>query len=306
VSPQRPSSSGANGREQGDSVFASAGPRSLTRREFDEVIRRAAEIAASEPEGGDSALTEQELFRIAGEVGLDERHVRKALTQVRSSPPTPRSPVSALYGPTFVVASRVVPGDREGLADKIDEFMVAGRLLQTVRKGPSVLQYRPAVDWASQIARAASSTSRKYYVAAAKRVEVRFQQLDEVSTLVEIEVEPGTRDDYMAGGIIGGLGGGSAAGMGVGFAIAATGPVALGVAAGVAVGSALLGGLCWVTGYYHKKRLLEVRSEVEGILDALEMGETLEPRPSSWRRWVRRRFHGVAKELLGEADDFGR
>ena len=135
--------------------------RSLTRKEFDEVIRRAAEIAASEPEGGDSGLTESDLFRIAGEVGLDERHVQKALVQVRTSPPTGKGAVAALYGPNFVVASRVVPGSREELAKKIDEFMVAGQLLQAVRKSSSVLLYRPAVDWASQIARAASSTSRK-------------------------------------------------------------------------------------------------------------------------------------------------
>ena len=276
--------------------------RSLTRKEFDEVIRRAAEIAVSEPEGGDSGLTERDLFRIAQEVGLDERHVRKALVQVRSSPPTGRGPATALYGPTFVAASRVVPGDREELGRKIDEFMVAGQLLQAVRRGSSVLLYRPAVDWASQIARAASSTSRKYYVASSKRVEVRFEPVEEGRTLVEIEVEPGTRDDYMAGGIIGGLGGGAGAGVGVGLAIAAAGPAVLGIAAGVAVGSAVLGGLCWVTGFYHKRRLLEVRAEIEGILDRLEAGESLEPPPSSWRRWVRRHFHGVAKDLLGEAE----
>jgi hypothetical protein len=187
----------------------------------------------------------------------------------------------------------------------IDDFLVAGRLLQTVRRGSSVLQYRPAVDWASQIARAASSTSRKYYVASAKRVEVRLEEVDEGHTLVEIEVEPGTRDDYAAGGITGGIAGGGALGTGVGWAIAAAGPAALAVAAGVLVGSAFLGGLCWITGYFHKKRLLEVRAEVEGILDRLEAGETLEPPPPSWRRWVRRHFHGVARELLGEGDEPG-
>ena len=276
--------------------------RSLTRKEFDEVIRRAAEIAASEPEAGDSALTEQDLFRIAQDVGLDERHVRKALMQVRSSPPVGRGPVAALYGPSFVASSRVVPGSREELAVTIDEFMVAGQLLQSVRRGTSVLLYRPAVDWASQIARAASSTSRKYYVASAKKVEVRLEAMEEGRTLVEIEVEPGTRDDYLIGGIIGGLGGGAGAGIGVGFAVALAGPAALGVAAGVAAGSAVLGGICWVTGYYHKRRLLEVRSEIEGILDRLEGGESLEPPPSSWRRWVRRHFHGVAKDLLGDTE----
>ena len=45
--------------------------RSLTRKQFDEVIRRAAELAASEPDGGESTLNEEELFRIAREVGLE-------------------------------------------------------------------------------------------------------------------------------------------------------------------------------------------------------------------------------------------
>jgi hypothetical protein len=276
--------------------------RSLTRKEFDEVIRRAAEIAATEPEGGGSDLTESDLFRIAGEVGLEERHVRKALAQVRSSPPVGRGPVASLYGPSYVAASRVVPGFPDELGRKIDEFMVAGQLLQAVRKSNSLLLYRPAVDWASQIARAASSTSKKYYVASAKRVEVRLEPLEEGRALVTIEVEPGTRDDFLAGGIIGGLGGGAGAGVGAGLALAALGPAALGVAAGIAVGSGVLGGICWLAGSRHKRRLLEVRSEIEGILDRLEMGESLEPPHPSWRRWVRRHFHGVARELLGDEE----
>jgi len=150
---------------------------------------------------------------------------------------------------------------------------------------------------------AASSTSRKYYVASAKRVEVRFESVEDGRTLVELEVEPGTRDDYMVGGVMGGLGGGAGAGVGVALAVATAGPVALAVASGIAMGSAVFGGLCWITGYYHKKRLLDVRAEMEGILDRLELGETLQPPPSSWRRWVRRHFHGVAKELLGNPAD---
>ena len=97
--------------------------RNLTRKEFDEVIRRAAEIAASEPEAGESALTETELLRIAGEVGLEERHVRKALAQVRSAPPTAGGIIASLYGPPFVVASRVVPGTKEALIETIDDLL---------------------------------------------------------------------------------------------------------------------------------------------------------------------------------------
>ena len=162
--------------------------RGLTRREFDEIIRRAAELAASEPEGSEGGLTEAELFRIAGEVGLEERHVRNALTQVRSAPPS-RGPVATVFGPAHLCVSRVVPGTKEQLARVLDEFLVAGRLLQPVRRGGSVLQYRPAVDWASQIARAASATSRRYYVAAAKKVEIRMEGTGDSATRVEIEVE---------------------------------------------------------------------------------------------------------------------
>ena len=58
--------------------------RSLTREEFDAVIRRAAELAASDPDAGEGRLSEVELYRIAGEVGLSEGHVRTALAEVRS------------------------------------------------------------------------------------------------------------------------------------------------------------------------------------------------------------------------------
>jgi hypothetical protein len=83
------------------------------------------------------------------------------------------------------------------------------------------------------------------------------------------------------------------------------GAAALGVGLGIVAGTGVLGSIAWVSGYYHKKRLLQVRAEMEGILDRLEAGESLEPPPSSWRRWVRRHFHGVAKEFLGEADTEG-
>jgi len=277
--------------------------RSITRKEFDEVIRRAAEIAASEPDGGDSALTEQDLFRIAREVGLEERHVRKALVQVRSSAPGARGPLSAVYGPSFVVASRVVPGTREVLGARIDDFMVAGNLLESVRRTSDVLQYRPPVDWVSQIARAAASTSRKHRVASAKRVEVRFEPVDDGNVYVELEVDPATRGDYLAGGLVGGLAGGGVSGAGVALALAAAVPVTAGVAvgAGILVGSAVFGGISWLTGHHHKRRLTEVRSEIEGILDRLESGESLEPPPASWRRWVQRHFRGVARDLMGES-----
>ena len=101
--------------------------RSLTRREFDDVIRRASELAARESDSGEDALDEGELLRIAREVGLSERHVRMALVELHSGARGPTGgAMERLFGPESVRAGRVVPGAPRELAGKLDEFLVGG------------------------------------------------------------------------------------------------------------------------------------------------------------------------------------
>jgi hypothetical protein len=278
--------------------------RSLTRAEFDSVIRRAAELSSSDPEASEGALSESELFRIAGEVGLDEGHVRRALAEVRAGAPPAASGsgvIQRVFGPAHVRVSRVVPGTPDQLAQKIDDYMVSTQLLQRVRRGHAVLQYRPAADWASQVARAAGM--RKYYIASAKTVEVQLDTVEAARTLVTFTIEPGTRGNDVTGAIVGGAFGSAAAGTGtaIGAALLLTSgtiPIVVGVAVGTGVWSAIFFG----TGAAHRKKLEDVRVEAEGVLDALETGTSLEPPPPAWRKWVKRHFHGVARDILGEEE----
>ena len=271
---------------------------SLTRREFDEVIRRASELAARESDSREGALEEGELLRIAREVGLPERHVRMALAELRSGTMVPTGgPMERLFGPETVRAGRVVPGSSRELAAKLDDFLVGGRLLQAVRKTDRRLQHRPAVAWASQVARVASATSRRYYVAAARSVDIRLEEIEPGQTLVDIEVDPGTRGDSVGGAVAGTLAG-VAGGAGATFALVSVAPLVVAVAAGALLAAALgAGSMSWA-GSSHRRRLRDVLAEVEGILDDLENGEMLEPPPPSWRQWVKRHFHGVAKDFL--------
>ena len=269
--------------------------RSLTRREFDAVIRRAAELSSSESDGAEGELTEGELFRIAGEVGLSESHVRRALLDVRGEIEA-SGPLDRVFGPSTVRASRVVEGTPEELIKNIDEFLVASRLLQRVRRTVDLLQYRPAVDWASQLARAASFSSWKYYIASARLVEVSLEPVDDERTLVRILVEPGTRSEAIIGSVLGGGSGGAVAGVVSGGVIATFAPFGLAVAAGVVLGGGVSTGIVYAIGRSHKKNLGEAQVEVEGVLDALESGASLEPPPASWRRWVKRQFHGMARD----------
>jgi hypothetical protein len=274
--------------------------RSLSRREFDAVIRRAADLSSADV-GGDGALTEAELFRIAGEVGLSDAHVRMALVEVRSGA-VEGNAIDRIFGPLFISTSRVVSGNIDAITQAIDDFLVATQILQPVRRSPGVLQYRPAVDWASQLARAASFSSRKYYLASAKSVEVRLEDVGSGTVRVQFVVDPGTRGDSVLGA---GLGGGTAGvGLGslAGWALASSTPVGLAVGVGVVVGTALTGGITYATGIAHKQKLVEVQTEIEGVLDTLELGESLEPPPASWRRWVKRHFHGVARDVISDKD----
>jgi len=63
------------------------------------------------------------------------------------------------------------------------------------------------------------------------------------------------------------------------------------------------GAIAYGVGQSHKRKLIEVRAEIEGVLDSLEAGASLQPPPPSWRRWVKRHFHGVARDFMGDEDE---
>jgi hypothetical protein len=280
--------------------------RSLTRHEFDAVIRRAAELASSDPEAAEGALTESELFRIANEVGLSEGHVRMALAEVRSGVEGGSGFLDRVFGPAFVRASRVVPGTPEKVSQGIDEFLVSTQLLQRVRRTGTMLSYRPAVDWASQVARAASFSSRKYFIASARSVEVQLEAVGDDRTLVQFLVDPGTRGNDVGGAVFGGAVASGAAGTASAFGLTLVAPWALAVGAGAVVAGGLWSVIFFATGSAHRRKVRDVQAEIEGVLDSLETGASLEPPPPAWRKWVKRHFHGVARDILGEEETRGR
>ena len=282
--------------------MSSRGP--LTRRDFDEVMRRAAELAADDPDGAADAFSDAEVVRIGREVGLPERHVRRALAERRAAGGGVgrggwRDAVGMVLLRDEVKASRTIARSRARIRRELDDFMVGGQLLQRVRGKDDLLQYRPAVDWASRVARAASFRSRQHYVASARLVEVRLERLEAESTLVEVRVDPGIAGNYRNWWIMATCTAGGAAGVGVAmslppslFAVGALGAAA----AAASVLTSLL--VAMLAGPGFRRRVADVRTEVEGVLDGLETENGLEPPPPAWRRWVRRHFHGVAREMM--------
>ena len=276
--------------------------RAISRRDFDQVMRRASELAAAEPGGAEGEFSDAEVLRIGREAGLAEHHVRRALTELRSGGGRAlrrRSGIHELIEPGEVRGSRVVGRPRAALRRELDDFLAGGQLLQRMRRRDDLLQYRPAIDWASRVARAASSTSRQHYVATSRLVEVRLDELEGGATQVDILVDPGISGDYRGRAVLGSGIVGLAVGYGTAAAIATVFSLTAAAVCGLVAGSAAAVGIAVLAGRGFQRRLSEIHLEVEGILDGLERSGGLEPPPPAWRRWVRRHFHGVAREMTG-------
>lgn len=277
--------------------------RNLSRQQFDSVIRRAAELATADLDAKEGRMSEVELFRIASEVGLRETDVRKALMEVRSSGGGGTT-LDRIFGFETVTASRVVSDAKVDLKDRLDDFLVASQLLRPVRRTPDLLVYQPAVDWVSRLARAASFTSQEHYIASAKSVEVRLEKLDDEGVLVELLVDHGNRSAWITQAVLGGGVVGAAAGALVTVlgGIVTGGLITLPSVAGfftclgvwIVVGNGVV--------QRRKTKIAQVIAEIDGVLDRLETREALEPPPASWRRWVKRHFHGVARDFSRTAE----
>ena len=272
--------------------------RSLTRTEFEAVMKWASELAVSDPYDGQSTLDEAEVFRIASEVGLPHKHVRRALAEMRSDE-NPNGITDRWFGAPQVWGSRVVQASQEDLRRTLAEFLVAGNLLEAVRQGTDLLLYRPAVDWILHFARAGASLSRRAHWASAKEIEIHLEGVDAQSTLIEIRVEPDIRGSYTVGAGLTGLvlGGGTA------FGVGALSVGVLGLPVGAAFGGlsavVIAAATARVIGRYSMRVREEVQQELEGVLDRLEQGEDLAPPPASWRRWVMDPARRFRVEIVG-------
>ena len=287
-----------------DDTMGEGKSRSLTRTEFETVMKRASELAISDPYDGQNTLDEAEVFRIASEVGLPREHVRRALAEMRLHE-NPTGIIDRWFGARQVRGSRVVQASKEDLRHTLDEFLVAGNLLEAVRERTDLLLYRPAEDWISHIARAGASLSRRARLAAAKEIEVHLEDVDARSTLIEIRVDPNIRGSYTVGAGFAGLvlGSGTAFGVAVLMGAVLAFPLAVALTSGGLSAVAMAAVTARITGRYSQRAREEVQQELEGVLDKLEQGDDLAPPPASWRRWVMDQARRFRVEIKGSKRD---
>lgn len=265
-------------------VRPSRGETDLPADRLEHVIRRAAELQHSAGDASPDTLSRDEVLRIGREVGLEPRHVRRALAEQRAESLLPQMPeddaVLRTLGSGLVRASRAVPGDRAEVQEKVEEHFRTRESLQAVRQRPGRSLWEPAEGLLSKMQRTMDVGGRGYELAEARSVELSVSDLEEGWSLVALTVDArNVRGQHAVSWLAG-----SAPGW---FLAALTFELALGVpwlVTGPLAGAGVLGtgavGGRW--SFERKRRRMEL--VVSGLLDRLEQGAGLEPdRPPGWR-----------------------
>lgn len=280
---------------QGDTE---AQPPAIVRADLEAVIRRAVELSLTEREAQEQ-LSEDEVIRIATEVGLPAHLARQALYE-RPLLDSPEAPLDGWFGRGIIAASRSIPrADADRLRRRLEDYLSTHEYLQLVRRRGGRLFFVPAEDTISALARGLFRPSSRYQLARARRVLVDVRSLDESSSHVQIATDYSQQRQSAARGaaIGGGIAGVALGGLGAAL-IAVQAPP--GIVAGIAeigaflgIGAATVASTLRIAGRGFKRRMAEARTELEGLLDRAEHGERLEPPPAPWRRKLQQRLRGI-------------
>ncbi|MEN8144954.1 MAG: hypothetical protein ABFS14_08385 [Gemmatimonadota bacterium] len=246
----------------------------LSGRQLEAVIQRAAELQLHRTEAADR-LSDDEVVRIADEVGLEERYVRQALAETRAnalvpSRPSDRSLAVRAWGSAHVQFTRVVTGSPAQVLSKLEEYFEAQATLRRVRDQRERQIWEPATDLLSQLQRGFDVGGKGYELAKARRVEVMVEPLESDRSLVTLRAD---LSNQRRGHAIGWLIGAAAIGAPVAaILIAQAGfpPLLTLPLSGAVAGLATL-----FTRATFRRQRAKVEIVIEGLLDRIERGSEL-------------------------------
>jgi hypothetical protein len=283
--------------EAPDRKDAEAAQRAITRRDFEVVIRRAAELSAGEAEGDEESLSEAEVIRIATELGLPARHVRQALFELPEIA-APEVGREDYFGQPVLTATRVVPGRAEDQLRRIEDYLTTREYLQTVRRRADRAFFMPADDAISNLARGLLRPSRRYFLSRAHRVIVSVRPIEESQAHVQIAVDlsdqrkQAVRSGWIAGSFLGAVIGGGASLAVVLADLPSAAAVAAHITAFAAGFAGTLTASLATSRAAFRRALAGAKFELDGLLDRAEHGQSLEPPPAPWRKRIQQKLMG--------------
>jgi hypothetical protein len=242
----------------------------LDRAALERVISRAAQLQAG-AQDFDEGLTEADLLRLGGEVGIPAPFLRQALLEERTRVVVPdeRGARAWLAGPRRLVAERTVGAPAAQVRKALEHWMATGELLAVKRRFPDQVAWEPQKGAIASLKRSFGIGGRDYRLAEAREVVGQVAEIAPDRSHVRLVADLGnTQQAYLAGASILTLAGAAATGvlLVLGFAeIVAVLPAPAAMMAGAAVARSRM------------TSLDRVQTALEQVLDRLEHGEIRVP-----------------------------
>lgn len=246
--------------------------RRINREALERILKRASELQANEVDTTQD-LTEAELLKLGGEVGIDGRHLRQALYEEASGPAnTERGVLARWFGPGVVHAGRVVRGERLVMEEALTHWMLDSELLTLKRRMPDRMLFERQKGFVAEMKRGFGVGGRSYQLAKAKEVSFAVSALESGYCHVEMSADVTDARTGLAGGTFA-VGSVGAAGAILTSALAA--PVVVPILC-----AAVFGGVAFGMTRAHRPVVERTQLALEQVLDRLEHGE-IRPRHSS-------------------------
>ncbi|KAA9129630.1 hypothetical protein F3N42_14800 [Marinihelvus fidelis] len=260
----RPRLKSVDGHEELDPSTQSA-PFDLPAEQLEQIVARASALQYAAGESSGRKMSEDEIVSIAGEVGLDARHVRRAIAEVRAEALTPRSRdlmpwLSKLIGPPWVRVKRVIDGDPLRLKERVEARLRDQEQLRPIRKGKSYAVWTADKSWLRRLERSLDMSGHGHELAKFGHLELVAAPVGPGSSLLTLTLDISEVRNGHAMGWGMGLGM-PALVLGYGLAGWLAIPAAL-----VALGAATI--LCRATLAYQRQR---IALELEGLLDHVQV-----------------------------------
>lgn len=245
--------------------------RRLDRATLERVILRAAQLQAGDRDL-EEGLTEDDLVRLGGEVGIPAAYLRQALLEERTRVvvPAERGVRAWLAGPRRLVAERTIRGPAAEVRAALEHWMVAGELLAVKRRFPDQVAWEPQKGTVATLKRSFRVGGRGYDLARARDVVGQVTDVSPDRSHVRLVADLGNTQGAALGG---------AAALTVAGGAAAAVLLTLGFAEAVAVLPAPAAALAgFAVARARRSELERVQIALEQVLDRLEHGEIEMPR----------------------------
>lgn len=244
--------------------------RRLSNRDFELVIRRAAELQAREAEDfSGEGIDEAEALRIGRELGLSTLHLHRALVEVSADAQTESGLMVRLFGPGKVTVGRTVRGTAPEVAQILERHLVDREYLAVLRRLPDRVLYTRASGVGATVGRAMSQAFNRSPLLPVSNLDVAVHPLEE--GFAYVTVTSVLRKERIGAGAAAFFGGGTGTAVaGASLAIAIAPPAAL-------LALPLLGASVLAGHSYYSKLVEKVQVQLEFLLDRLEHGELVRP-----------------------------